>query len=147
MRAAPLIVTPIGPTAESLRLGTRAVATCLDRLPEAQLAPIENERDGTTDILHPASDAAAAYRDVVLPLIEEASWQVFEAAGVGPVGAFSMPVAEIMTLTGLPRLEAKIARARAQPMCRTRGTRCGSVGCNFPATQRGFDSRIVARAG
>lgn len=123
MGVTPLLVTPIGATAESLRLGARAATAFLDRLPDARLALIENERDGLVDRLHPASDAAAAYREAVLPLkarpltttlrmplIEGASWRVFEAAGVRPIDVVSMPVAEIIALTGLPRPEAKIAR-------------------------------------
>lgn len=122
MGAAALVVTPFCSTAESMRLGARAAKAFLDRLPDARLALIENERDGLIETLHPASDAAAAYRDAILPLksglattlrmplIEGASWRIFEAAGVRPVDVVSMPVAEIMALTGLPKPEAKIAR-------------------------------------
>ncbi len=121
MGATPIIVTPVGATAESMRLGARAAKAFLDKLPDARLALVENERDGLIERLHPASDAAAAYRDEILPmrsgaavlrmpLIEGASWRAFEAAGVRPVDVVSMPVSQIMALTGLPKPEAKIAR-------------------------------------
>lgn len=121
MGATPVIVSPVGATAESMRLGARAAKAFLDKLPDAHLALVENERDGLIERLHPASDAAAAYRDEILPLrsrarvlrmplIEGASWRVFEAAGVRPVDVVSMPVTDIMALTGLPKPEAKIAR-------------------------------------
>lgn len=121
MGATPIIFSPIGATAESMRLGARAAKAFLDKLPDAHLALVENERDGLIERLHPASDAAAAYRDEILPmrsrartlrmpLIEGASWRVFEAAGVRPVDVVAMPVTDIMALTGLPKPEAKIAR-------------------------------------
>ncbi|MGO4286476.1 AAA family ATPase [Bosea sp. TAB14] len=121
MGTTPLIITPVGATAESLRLGARAAHAFLDKLPTARIALIENERDGLIQKLHPASDAAAAYRDEIvplmagatvlrMPLVEGASWRVFEAAGVRPVDVVSMAVSDIMALTGLPKPEAKIAR-------------------------------------
>ena len=121
MGVRPIIVTPYGATAESMRLGARAANAFLEKLPDARLVLIENERDGLIDTLHPAADAAAAYRDAIMPLksraitlrmplIEGSSWRVFEAAGVRLVDVVSMTVAEVMALTGLPKPEAKIAR-------------------------------------
>ncbi len=121
MGVTPVIVTPYGATAESMRLGARAAGLWLEKVPDAALVLIENGRDGQIADLHPASDAAAAYRDVIvplqaraatlqMPLIEGRSWNVFEAAGIRPVDVVTMPVADLMAVTGLPKPEAKIAR-------------------------------------
>jgi hypothetical protein len=117
----PVILTPYCATAESMRLGARSATALLEKLPDARLILIENQRDGLIETLHPATDAAAAYRDAIMPLkaraqsvrmplIEGASWRIFEAAGVRLVDAVAMPVGEVMALTGLPKPEAKIAR-------------------------------------
>jgi hypothetical protein len=121
MGMTPLIITPYGTSPESMRLGARAATGWLKKLPRARLVLIENERDGLIQDLHPASDAAAAYREAIvplrphatvlrMPLIEGSSWRLFESAGVRPADVVTLPIAEIMKLTGLPKPEAKIAR-------------------------------------
>lgn len=121
MGMTPLVVTPFGTSPESMRLGARAASEWLGKAPKARLVFIENERDGLIEDLHPMSDAAAAYRDTIMPLrsratvlrmplIEGSSWRIFEAAGVRLADVVSLPIAEIMKLTGLPKPEAKIAR-------------------------------------
>ncbi len=89
---------------------------------------IENQRDGKIAELHPASDAAEAYRRAIVPLardgtvirmpmIEAGSWRPFEALGVRLVDAVTMPVEEVMRQTCLPRPEAKIVRGDVAGWC------------------------------
>lgn len=116
-----LILTPMTRQAESMRRGIKAGRAFLDVLPSARLVLVENERDGRVIDLHPSSDAAEVYRSLIvpltdqatvigMPLIEAGSWQPFEAAGVSFVDAVTMTVEEVMSLSGLPKPEAKISR-------------------------------------
>lgn len=122
------IVTPFTCQAESMRRGAKAARAFLDALPNAQLVLIENQRDGAIDGLHPASDAAEAYRSTIAPLakdavmlrmpvIEAGSWRPFESRGIRLVDAVTMPVEAVMERTGLPRPEAKIVRGDVAGWC------------------------------
>ncbi len=122
------VVTPFTCQAESMRRGAKAANAFLEALPNARLVLIENQRDGAIEGLHPASDAAEAYRGAIIPLaknavmlrmpvIEAGSWRPFEALGLRLVGAVTMPVEEIMVKTGLPRPEAKIIRGDVAAWC------------------------------
>lgn len=122
------IVTPFTAQAESMRRGAKSAASFLEVLPEARLVLIENQRDGEVCGLHPASDAAEAYRTSILPLskhamtlrmpmIEAGSWRPFEARGARLVDAVTMPIDEIMKVTGLPRPEAKMIRGDVAAWC------------------------------
>lgn len=123
-----LVLTPFTRQAESMRRGASAAKSFLDAIPKAQLVLIENERDGVVADLHPSSDAASTYRNCIAPLmtqgttirmpkIEADSWSPFESAGVRFMDAVMMPVEEVMTLTGLPRPEAKIIRGDVAAWC------------------------------
>ncbi|MBX9842120.1 MAG: hypothetical protein K2Z80_09975, partial [Xanthobacteraceae bacterium] len=85
-----LVVTPFTCQAESMRRGAKAAKAFLDVLPGVRLVLIENQRDGKIAELHPASDAAEAYRSAIaplakdgtvirMPIIEAGSWRPFEA--------------------------------------------------------------------
>jgi len=115
------IVVPFVAEAEAIRQAGRTVSLLTERLPAAQLVLVENERDGGFATLHAASDAAQAYRSVIVPLkaraetlrmpaIEAGSWRAFEAAGCRLIDVPQMTPEKVMALTGLPRPEAKIAR-------------------------------------
>lgn len=122
------VVTPFTCQAESMRRGAKAATAFLDVLPDARFVLVENQRDGSIDGLHPASDAAEAYRSAILPLakgavmlrmpmIEAGSWRPFEALGLRLVDAVTMPIEEVMRLTGLPKPEAKIIRGDVAGWC------------------------------
>lgn len=123
-----LIVTPFTCQAESMRRGAKSARAFLEAIPGARLVLVENQRDGAVADLHPASDAAAAYRSSILPLTENAvmirmplieagSWKPFEAIGLRLVDAVTMPIEQVMKLTGLPRPEAKIIRGDVAAWC------------------------------
>lgn len=123
-----LVVTPFTCQAESMRRGAKAAKAFLDVLPGARLVLIENQRDGAVAALHPASDAAEAYRSAMVPLakdattirmpaIEAGSWRPFEALGMRLVDAVTMPIEEVMKFTALPRPEAKIIRGDVAGWC------------------------------
>lgn len=123
-----LVLTPFTCQAESMRRGAKAAKAFLDALPRARLVLIENQRDGAVADLHPASDAAEAYRSTIMPLaknarmlrmpmIEAGSWRPFEALGMRLVDAVTMPIEDVMRATGLPRPEAKIVRGDVAAWC------------------------------
>jgi hypothetical protein len=104
-----------------MRRGIKAGRAFLEVLPAGRLVLVENERDGRVTDLHPSSDAAEVYRTLIvpladqatvirMPLIEAGSWQPFEAAGVSFVDAVTMTVENVMSISGLPKPEAKIIR-------------------------------------
>ena len=116
-----LVLMPFTRQAEAMRRGAKSAEAFLQVLPDARLVLVENERDGCVADLHPASEAVKVYNDVIVPLaaksitiampmIEAGSWAPFEAAGIRLVDAVTMPVSEVMLLTGLPLPEAKIIR-------------------------------------
>jgi hypothetical protein len=116
-----LVLTPMTRQAESMRRGIKAGRAFLDVLPAARFVLVENERDGRMLDLHPSSDAAEVYRNLIVPLTEQAtmirmplieagSWQPFEAAGVSFVDAVTMTIENVMSISGLPKPEAKIIR-------------------------------------
>lgn len=118
---ATMIVAPFVAEGEGIRQAGRTVKLLVERFPGAQVVLVENERDGTFHALHPASDAAVAYKAVIepvkaqaktlnMPAIEAGSWRAFEAAGCRLIDVPQMPPQKVMALTGLPRPEAKIAR-------------------------------------
>jgi hypothetical protein len=122
------VITPFTAQAESMRRGAKSALSFLEVLPNAHLVLIENQRDGAVSDLHPASDAAEAYRtshlplskkaiNLRMPMIEAGSWRPFEALGVRLVDAVTMPVEEIMKVTGLPRPEAKMIRGDVAAWC------------------------------
>lgn len=116
-----VLIVPYVAEAEAMRQAAQTVDLMLDRIPQAKLVLVENERDGAFTCLHPASDAADVHRTMIAPLkeratvlrmpaIEAGSWRPFEAARCRLVQVARMPVEKVMSLTGLPRPEAKIAR-------------------------------------
>jgi hypothetical protein len=122
------VITPFTAQAESMRRGAKSASSFLEVLPGARLVLIENQRDGAVSDLHPASDAAEAYRSSIMPLaknaitlrmpmIEAGSWRPFEARGARLVDAVTMPIDEIMKVTGLPRPEAKMIRGDVAAWC------------------------------
>lgn len=122
------VITPFTAQAESMRRGAKSALSFLEVLPDARLVLIENQRDGAVSDLHSASDAAEAYRTSIMPLakkaitlrmpmIEAGSWRPFEARGARLVDAVTMPIDEIMKVTGLPRPEAKIVRGDVAAWC------------------------------
>lgn len=122
------VITPFTAQAESMRRGAKSASSFLEVLPNARLVLIENQRDGAASDLHPASDAAEAYRTSIMPLaknaitlrmpmIEAGSWRPFEARGARLVDAVTMPIDEIMRVTGLPRPEAKMIRGDVAAWC------------------------------
>jgi hypothetical protein len=123
-----LVVTPFTCQAESMRRGAKSAQAFLEALPGARLVLIENQRDGAVADLHPASDAAEAYRNSIMalaknatmirmPVIEAGSWKPFEALGLRLVDVVTMPVEEVMRRTALPRPEAKIIRGDVAAWC------------------------------
>lgn len=115
------IVVPFVAEGEGIRQAGRTVNLLTERFPTAHVVLVENERDGTFRALHPASDAAKAYKTVIepvqtkattltMPAIEAGSWRAFEAAGCRLIDVPPMPPQKVMAVTGLPRPEAKIAR-------------------------------------
>lgn len=125
-----LILTPYTCQAEAMRRGVQSAAAFLEVLPQARLVLVENGRDGNVTDLHPSSEAAKTYRDLIAPIaaksgtvrmpaIEAGSWAPFEAASIRVMDAVMMSVAEIMTLTGLPLPEAKIIRGDVAAWCST----------------------------
>lgn len=122
------VLTPFTCQAESMRRGAKAANAFLDALPGARLVLVENQRDGAIARLHPASDAAEAYRNAIaplaknavkmrMPMIEADSWRPFEAFGLRLVDAVTMPVEEVMKRTGLPRPEATMIRGDVAAWC------------------------------
>lgn len=116
-----LVITPFTTQAESMRRGAKSAQSFLEALPRAHLVLVENQRDGAVADQHPASNSAEAYRNAIMPLaanaitlrmpmIEAGCWRPFEAGGVRLVDAVTMPVEDIMKLTGQPWPEAKINR-------------------------------------
>lgn len=123
-----LVLTPYTCQTESMRRGAKSAQAFLDVLPGAHLVLIENQRDGKIADLHPASDAAEAYRSWIvrlgkkatrirMPMIAAGSWRPFEALGLRLVDVVTMPIEEVMELTGLPRPEAKIIRGDVAGWC------------------------------
>lgn len=115
------VFTPFTAQAESMRRGAKSAQGFLEVLPRAHLVLVENQRDGAIADLHPASNAAEAYRTSIIPLaknaitlrmpmIEAGCWRPFEALGIRLVDVVTMPVEDIMKLTDLPWPEAKINR-------------------------------------
>ncbi|CAH1649522.1 conserved hypothetical protein [Hyphomicrobiales bacterium] len=115
------VIVPYVAEAEAMRQAAQTANFLLDRIPQARLVLVENERDGLFTHLHPASDAASVHRTMIAPLkaqsttlrmpaIEAGSWRPFEASRCRFVQVAQMPVEKVMALTGLPRPEAKIAR-------------------------------------
>jgi hypothetical protein len=115
------ILVPFVAEGEGIRQAGHTVGLLVERFPAAQVVLVENERDGCFSRLHPASDAANAYRSAIepvkaravtlrMPAIEAGSWRAFEAAGCRLVDVPQMSVEKVMSLTGLPRPVAKIAR-------------------------------------
>lgn len=116
-----LLVVPYLAEGEATRQAGRTVELLAAQLGSPRLVLVENERDGQTADLHPASDALAAHRRIIspllkqadlirMPLVEAGSWRPFEAAGCRPIDVAAMEVADVMRVTGLPRPEAKIVR-------------------------------------
>lgn len=116
-----LLVVPYLAEGEAIRQAGRTVELLAPQLGSPRLLLIENQRDGQIGDLHPASDALAAHRRIVapllkqadlihMPLVEAGSWRPFEAAGCRPIDVAAMEVADVMRVTGLPRPEAKIVR-------------------------------------
>jgi len=115
------LIVPYVAEAEAMRQAAQTANLLRERIPQARLVLVENERDGAFAQLHPASDAAGVHRTMIKPLkaqatvlrmpaIEAGSWRPFEAARCRLVQVAQMPVEKAMTVTGLPRPEAKIAR-------------------------------------
>ncbi len=120
-KIATTVIVPYVAEAEAMRQAAHTATLLLDRIPQARLVLVENERDGLFTNLHPASDAAGVHRTMIAPLkaqattlrmpaIEAGSWRPFEAARCRFVQVAQMPVEKVMTVTGLPRPEAKIVR-------------------------------------
>lgn len=120
-KIATTVIVPYVAEAEGMRQAAQTATLLLDRIPQARLVLVENERDGLFTHLHPASDAASVHRTMIAPLkaksttlrmpaIEAGSWRPFEAARCRLVQVAQMPVEKVMTVTGLPRPEAKIVR-------------------------------------
>lgn len=116
-----ILAIPYVAEAEGIRQAGKTALLLCEHLPRAHLVLIENERDGHFGDLHPSSDAAQAYRDCIAPLkaeatlltmpaIEAGSWRLFEASNARLMTVAAMPVEKVMSLTGLPRPEAKVAR-------------------------------------
>lgn len=116
-----IVIIPFVAEAEGIRQAAHTASLLLEVLPRAQLVLVENARDGGFSGLHPASDTAIAYHECIEPLtsqakvlampaVEAGSWRLFEAANARLIHVAGMPVEKVMTLTGLPRPEAKIAR-------------------------------------
>lgn len=116
-----VIAIPFMAEAEGIRQASKTAALLDKAFPNAHLVLIENERDGSFGALHPASDTASAYRDVIEPLkssasvltmpaVEAGSWRLFEAGNSRLIHVAGMPIGKVMALTGLPHPEAKIAR-------------------------------------
>ncbi|MFC5417978.1 division plane positioning ATPase MipZ [Bosea eneae] len=115
------LIVPYVAEAEGMRQAAQTATLLRDRIPQGRLVLVENERDGSFAQLHPASDAASVHRTMIAPLkaqattlrmpsIEAGSWRPFEAARCRFVQVAQMPVEKVMTVTGLPRPEAKIVR-------------------------------------
>lgn len=120
-KIATTVIVPYVAEAEGMRQAAQTANLLLDRIPQARLVLVENERDGQFGQLHPSSDAASVHRTMITPLkaqattlrmpaIEAGSWRPFEAARCRFVQVAQMPVEKVMTVTGLPRPEAKIVR-------------------------------------
>lgn len=120
-KIATTVIVPYVAEAEGMRQAAQTANLLLDRIPQARLVLVENERDGQFGQLHPSSDAASVHRTMIAPLkeratilrmpaIEAGSWRPFEAARCRFVQVAQMPVEKVMTVTGLPRPEAKIVR-------------------------------------
>ena len=116
-----LLAVPYLAEGEAIRQAGRTLELLTAQLGSPRLMLVENERDGRIADLHPASDALAAHRRIIapllkqadliaMPLVEAGSWRPFEAAGCRPIDVAAMDVADVMRVTGLPRPEAKIVR-------------------------------------
>jgi hypothetical protein len=116
-----LLVIPFLAESEAMAQAARTAQLMMGQIPTAQLLLVENRRDGAIADLHPASDAARMHRteiagiartacSISMPLIEAGSWRPFEAAGCRMIDVVGMPVDKVVSLTGLPRVEAKIVR-------------------------------------
>jgi hypothetical protein len=116
-----IVCIPFVAEGEGIRQASLTAKLLMESFPTAQLVLIENERDGLIKGLHPASDAAAAYRSafgtlkdrakiVRMPAVKAGSWRPFEGARCRLIDVPQMAVEKVMSLTALPRPEAKIAR-------------------------------------
>jgi len=106
---------------ESLRQAKRALDQFQSTLPSLTPVFVENLRDGKLEDLSTASQAGQIYADelcpalrnirrMTMPLIEAGSWRTFEQNHCRFMSVGTMSIAEIMSMTGLTRPEAKLAR-------------------------------------
>jgi hypothetical protein len=116
-----IVLVPAVAEPEAIRAAARTLAEFEQSLPSVQRVFVRNERDGDFAHLHPASDAARAFReelapclasaiDLRMPSIEAGSWRWFEAACLRFTDAVGLTTEEVIALTGLSRSEAKIVR-------------------------------------
>ncbi|MBE7734516.1 P-loop NTPase family protein [Devosia faecipullorum] len=116
-----VIVVPFVAEAEGIRQAGKTAELLGKAFTNAHLVLIENGRDGSFEALHPASDTALAYREVIEPLkssasvltmpaVEAGSWRLFEAGNSRLIHVAGMPIGKVMALTGLPQPKAKISR-------------------------------------
>ena len=116
-----IVFVPAVAEPEAIRAAAKTLAEFEQSLPSVQRVFVRNERDGEFERLHPASEAARAFREELSPLlssvaelrmpaIEAGSWRWFEAACLRFTDTIALSTEEVMALTGLSRSESKIVR-------------------------------------
>jgi hypothetical protein len=107
--------------AEALRQAAHTVTLLREHLKSARLILVENEHGGPFGNFRRATERAEAYSLCIEPLKagatvlrmpadETDAWPPFQAANCRLVDVAGMETEQVMSLTGLPRPEAKIAR-------------------------------------
>lgn len=116
------LLVPYRAEAEAIRQAGHTVRLVRDALPAARLVLVENEHGGPFEMSGLATERTEAYAAHIeplksaaaavlrLPADEMRAWPAFEAANCRLVDVVAMSIEAIMSVTGLPRPEAKIVR-------------------------------------
>lgn len=112
---------PVVTDPEAIEQASRQIEVLARVMPSVQPIVVINERDGKFEAMAPSSEAARLYRErlhplmkslpkIVMPKVEADSWQHYERQHCRLLDAIGLDVKETMSITGLSRPEAKLAR-------------------------------------
>lgn len=117
-----LVLVPALVEAEALRQAVATIRAFETALPAANIAFVENQRDGSIADLKPRSEAAQVVRNellpllgarhhLVMPVIEADAWAPFEAHSLRLLKAMTMAPSVAAELLGEEVADAKIMRS------------------------------------